>query len=60
LFQGAQPTDTVKTLLSKAGVMFRKHLQIGVIKKAITQEQADERFNKWKAEKAKPFITNNN
>ncbi|MBX9889931.1 MAG: 30S ribosomal protein S16 [Amoebophilaceae bacterium] len=52
LSQGAQPTDTVRSILSKQGVMFRKHLQVGVLKKAITQEQADERFNKWKAEKA--------
>ncbi|WP_339043937.1 30S ribosomal protein S16 [Cardinium endosymbiont of Tipula unca] len=48
LFQGAQPTDTVKNILSKQGVMFRKHLQIGVIKGAITQEQADEKFLAWK------------
>lgn len=53
LFQGAQPTDTVKTLLSKQGVMLKKHLQIGVIKGAITQEQADEKFTNWKADRAK-------
>ncbi|MEF2228661.1 MAG: 30S ribosomal protein S16 [Candidatus Cardinium sp.] len=51
LFQGAQPTHTVKGLLSKQGVMLKKHLQVGVIKGAITQAQADERFAHWKAEK---------
>ncbi|AXI24244.1 ribosomal protein bS16 [Cardinium endosymbiont of Sogatella furcifera] len=52
LFQGAQPTHTVKSLLSNQGVMLKKHLQVGVIKGAITQAQADERFAHWKAEKA--------
>lgn len=45
---GAQPTDTTRAILSYRGVMFRKHLQMGVNKGAITQEQADERFNAWK------------
>lgn len=48
LFQGAQPTDTVKNILSNQGIMLKKHLQIGVIKGAITQEQADEKFLAWK------------
>lgn len=53
LLQGAQPTDTVKSLLSKQGVMLKKHLQIGVIKGSITQEQANEKFASWQAERAK-------
>lgn len=53
LFQGAQPTDTVKTILSKKGILFKKHLQIGVIKGAITQEEADAKLASWKAERAK-------
>lgn len=48
LLKGAQPTDTAKTMLSHTGVMFRKHLQIGVMKGAVTQEQADARFHEWK------------
>jgi small subunit ribosomal protein S16 len=44
---GAQPTDTARTLLSDKGVMLRKHLQVGVNKGAITQEEADKRFNEW-------------
>jgi len=52
LFNGAQPTDTARTLLRKEGALLRKHLQIGVIKGAITQEVADQRFEAWKQEKA--------
>ena len=51
LFNGAQPTDTVRNILSHEGVMMMKHLQIGVIKGAITQETADARFADWKAGK---------
>jgi small subunit ribosomal protein S16 len=51
VMKGAQPTDTVKAMLSYRGVLYRKHLQIGVNKGAITQEQADERFEKWTNEK---------
>ena len=47
LMNGAQPTDTVKAILSYRGVMLKKHLQIGVVKGAITQEQADEKFQAW-------------
>lgn len=47
LMQGAQPSDTVKTMLSFRGVMLRKHLQIGVIKGALTQEQADKKLEEW-------------
>ena len=51
LLNGAQPTDTVKAMLSYRGVMLKKHLQIGVIKGAITQEQADAKFEAWLNEK---------
>lgn len=51
LMNGAQPTDTVKAMLSYRGVLLKKHLQIGVLKGAITQETADERFEAWKASK---------
>ena len=51
LMQGAQPTNTVRAILSYKGVLFRKHLQIGVNKKAITQEEADKKFNAWLKEK---------
>ncbi len=51
MMNGAQPTDTVKAMLSYTGVLYKKHLQIGVIKGAISQETADSRFEEWKKEK---------
>jgi len=36
LMKGAQPSDTVKRMLSYRGVMLKKHLQIGVVKGALT------------------------
>lgn len=51
VMKGAQPTDTVKAMLSYRGVMYRKHLQIGVIKGALTQEQADAKLAEWVAAK---------
>jgi small subunit ribosomal protein S16 len=47
LMKGAKPTDTVRAILSYRGIMLKKHLQIGVNKGAITQEEADKRFNDW-------------
>lgn len=47
LMNGAQPTDTVKAMLSYRGIMLKKHLQIGVVKGAITQEQADAKLAEW-------------
>ena len=48
LMNGAQPSDTVKAMLSYRGVMMKKHLQIGVVKGAITQDQADQKLADWK------------
>ncbi len=54
LMNGAQPSDTVKAMLSYRGVMLRKHLQIGVVKGAVTQETADAKLAEWtKAKEAK-------
>ena len=44
---GALPTDTTRTLLSHKGVMYKHHLNGGIAKGALTQEQADEKFNAW-------------
>jgi small subunit ribosomal protein S16 len=44
---GAQPTDTVAAILSFKGVMYQKHLQVGVNKGALTQEQADAKLAAW-------------
>ena len=48
---GAIPTDTVRNILSREGVMMMKHLQGGVKKGAFTEEEAQRRFEAWKAEK---------
>ena len=48
---GAQPTLTVRRILSYEGVLLRKHLAEGVAKGALTQEQADVKFEAWKAQK---------
>ena len=50
--EGAQPTDTVRALLSYKGVMHKDHLDRGVVKGALTQEQADKKFDAWMTEKA--------
>jgi len=50
---GAQPTDTVRNILSDEGVMLKKHLMGGVAKGAFTEEVAEKKFQAWKAEKAK-------
>ena len=51
LNKGAQPTDTVRSILSKKGVMLKKHLMIGVQKGAMTEEQAEVKFQTWMKEK---------
>ena len=51
LMVGATPTDTARSVLSHEGIMYRKHLQVGVNKGAISQEQADEKFTIWKDDK---------
>ena len=51
VMKGAQPTDTVRAMLSYRGILMKKHLQIGVIKGALTQEQADEKFEAWLKDK---------
>ncbi|MDO4880491.1 MAG: 30S ribosomal protein S16 [Capnocytophaga sp.] len=51
LHNGAQPTETARRILSYKGVLLKYHLQGGVKKGALTQEQADAKFNAWVAEK---------
>ncbi|MDE5791315.1 MAG: 30S ribosomal protein S16 [Muribaculaceae bacterium] len=50
---GAIPTDTVRSILSKEGVMLMKHLRGGVKKGAFNEEEAQRRFDAWKADRAK-------
>ena len=48
---GAQPTDTVRNILSKEGVYLMKHLKGGVKKGAFDEATMETKFNAWKAEK---------
>lgn len=48
---GAVPTDTVRSLLSQKGVMLKYHLLQGVKKGAMTEEQAEVKFQNWMKEK---------
>ena len=51
LANGAQPTDTARTLLSYRGALLKHHLQGGVAKGALTQEEADAKFEAWLEQK---------
>ncbi len=51
LGNGAQPSDTAKRLLSYKGALLKHHLLGGLRKGALTDEQVEEKFNAWVAEK---------
>ena len=53
LQNGAQPTNTVRNILSVAGVMYKKHLMRGVHKGALSEVQANDLFEQWKEKRAK-------
>ncbi|HLW61762.1 MAG TPA: 30S ribosomal protein S16 [Flavobacterium sp.] len=57
LFNGAQPTDTARAILSYKGALLKHHLNGGVRKGALTQEQADAKFEAWLDEKANKVNT---
>lgn len=44
---GAQPTDTCRAILSYKGVLYKKHLQGGLKKGALTEEQVESKFQAW-------------
>lgn len=48
---GAETTLVTRRILSYEGILLKKHLQGGVAKGALTQEQADQKFAAWKAQK---------
>jgi small subunit ribosomal protein S16 len=52
LHNGAQPTDTARAILSYTGALLKHHLDGGVRKGALTQEQADAKLAAWLEEKA--------
>jgi small subunit ribosomal protein S16 len=51
LTKGAQPTDTVKAILSYKGVLYKKHLMGGVKKGAFDAAEAEKRLENWMTEK---------
>jgi small subunit ribosomal protein S16 len=51
LGKGAQPTDTIRAILSYQGVLMKKHLLEGVKKGAFDEAEAERRFQKWMEEK---------
>ena len=52
LNQGATPTKTVRSLLSKQGVLFKKHLLRGVQMGILSMEDAELKFGEFIKEKA--------
>ncbi len=58
LLNGAQPSDTVRAILSLKGVMMKKHLLEGVRKGAFDEEAAEQKFNEWMADKTSKIQAN--
>jgi small subunit ribosomal protein S16 len=56
VMKGAQPTDTVRSILSREGVMLKKHLLEGVRKGAFDEAEAERRFDVWKKDKEQKLI----
>ena len=54
LQNGAQPTDTCRAILAYKGVLLRNHLQKGVAKGVITQEQVEAKYSAWLESKSIP------
>lgn len=51
LIKGAQPTDTVRAILSYKGVLYKKHLMGGVQKGAFDVAEAERRLDNWMTQK---------
>ena len=51
VMKGAQPTDTVRNILSREGVYMKKHLLGGVTKGAFGEAEAEAKFEAWKNNK---------
>jgi small subunit ribosomal protein S16 len=60
LHKGAQPTDTVRAILSYKGVLYKSHLLKGVKKGAMTLEQAEAKFEAWNSEKLSKIAISRN
>ncbi len=48
---GASPSDTARSILKKEGIYLMKHLRGGIAKGAITEMDAERKFEAWKQEK---------
>ncbi|MBQ1905868.1 MAG: 30S ribosomal protein S16 [Bacteroidales bacterium] len=48
---GAEPSLVARRILSYEGVLLRHHLDGGIAKGALTAEQADQKWNEWKAQR---------
>ena len=57
LQNGAQPTNTVRKILSYKGALLKNHLAGGIRKGALTEEQAEEKFQAWLEEKESKINT---
>ena len=51
VMKGAEPSDTVRRILTYKGVLYKKNLYRGVRKGAFTQEEADTKYAAWVAAK---------
>lgn len=60
IMKGAQPTDTVRAILSYEGVMYKKHLLGGVSKGAFDEKAMESKFEAWKQEKTIKIQDNRN
>lgn len=57
LKNGAQPTNTARSILSHQGVFYKKHLIEGKLKNNITEEEIEKKFNTWlKIKQKKVFM----
>ena len=48
---GASPSDTVRSILKKEGVYLMKHLKGGIAKGAISEMEAERKFEAWQQDK---------
>ena len=51
VLNGAQPSDTVRNILSREGIYMKKHLLGGVAKGAFGEAEAETKFEAWKNNK---------
>lgn len=56
LNNGAQPTDTCRAILSYKGALYKHHLLGGVAKGALTEEQANAKFEAWVNDKVSKVV----